>query len=433
MTKRQLISRPALELLDAYDGAQNVFGNIVPNASNIFSTADSRKKFFEAAQFKVDRKKMAPIIEMLLAFLEQPMMDSEMLFSDDLLHRMQLLSNELDQFITEDLDTISIAARSLEKGYRNVEPKILQENEISILNVSLTALQDPDNNSVFEGIKKVVLPPALATSQQEAFSFLTIWGIEMAESIELVLQRYAQLAEEARLLCFIGTPEASSLAELCMYLKTDGWAAIRGNRKLCLCASQLILRGARSENDDLIYAYPTAPVVGRMIAEAFPISQAVASYKCGLLANLKGLAFDVNPEEAHQLGQLGVIAFTCSGGKFFPFGTYTTANAISKDYKDTRYALQRIFDHLKRTLYDFCNHKAGELMTKERILEMKSELEDWLQELVAGEILKKGTLSKCDPGGDGKFFIEIDIEYPDCAEKILCKINIEPPAKPSAT
>lgn len=386
------------DLLDRFDGFEELLGPLADNLEKFAPDAAGKKKRFLNDDYLIEeRKELKERVEAYLNFLKKDDINSH----KDLRNSAQAKLDKNESLINENLDTILQASREMEQTYReldlfykNAAPQ--KAKNLKLINVNSEALVDADSNVVYNAIEKHILDESRSVDQRKAYSMLVIPGLWKSNRPKDIIERYTKLAGTGRLSFLTDFADCDSVSEAIDERDSRRWQGITGSEahhsKLIMFANHVTLRGKHDgvENDEDMRGSVAMAVAGKMYAEK--ISQPIMGEMHGSIAGSQGLAFRTLQDEVTDISELGMNATMNAYDKDMVYDSCTAFDGA--EYPLKRYPVVRTFDYVNRVLRHYLGKVTGQQLDRVKANKVRETVQDFLTQLVDQKIITAGKVSQ---------------------------------------
>ena len=396
----QLSNDQIQDLLDRYDGFEELLAPLADNLNRFGPNAGTKKRrFLQDDDLIEERKELRDRVSAYLSFLESPTVQSHKQVKA--IAQQKLDANE--ELINENLDTILGESREVERTYRELEmffrnaaPQKVQN--LTLLNVNSEALLDADSYLVYNAVEKLIMTEAKSVDQRKAYSMLVIPSLWKSKRPKDIIERFTKMCGDARMSFLTDFADTTSVEDTIGEVESKKWQGFSGpelhHSKLIMLANHIVLRGKHDgmENDEDMRGSVAMAVAGKMYSEK--ISQPIMGEMHGSLSGSQGLAFRTVAEEVTDLSNLGINSTMHAYDKDMVYDSCTAFDGA--EYPLKRYPVVRTFDYVNRVLRHYLGKVTGQQLDRPKANFVRDTINDFLKQLVEQKIISSGAVSYFD-------------------------------------
>jgi Type VI secretion system, TssC, VipB len=405
----------ALDQLDAFDGIVSLVEPFAPDIERVVSERN-KKRFLEDEYAQEER----------LILKEQMLALARMLRKAENANELRALAqdelNQNETVFNKNVNTILEAVRPLERSFRELEIYFQNANaakqkinNLTILPVNQDALLNHESDVVHDKINKLLMNEATNVDQTNAYSMLVIPTLWQAKKPKLLIERYMEMANNAKVCFLTDFEDAASAEEALEWKKSKKWGGEKGlmgsehkNSKLVMFVNHLKLRKAYTEEygeQQDLHGSPAMAVAGKMYRTI--ISQPVAGKQNGEITGIDGFAFEVRLPEVNDFAEVSLNAMMNAYGKNMAYEQCTAFNGEPAELR--RYAIVRVYDYVYRVMRHYLGERTHEALTYREMTQLGSTINEFIQELVKERVLESGEVTYCGFDEVQKDKVNIDI------------------------
>lgn len=411
----QLSAQSIQDTLDLYDGFEEL---LVPLADNLdlFTENSARRKnrFMQDEDLKEERKVLRDQLQAFVdAIGKKDIKDHKQVRAgaQDVLDNNEALINENLSNILEEAREIERTYREIELFFRNAAPTKVKN--LKLLSVHPEVLVDPDSNLLYKAIEKLLTDQSRAVDQKQAYSILAIPNLWRSKQPKNLIERYAKLANEARISFLTDFADCDSVEEALKERTSKRWQGFVGSEafhsKLVMFANHLVLRGVHEgveEEDGELRGSPAMAVAGKMYAEK--ISQPIMGEMNGSISGTNGIAFHTVQDEIADLSEAGLNGMMHAYEKDMVYESCTAFDGA--EYALKRYPVVRTFDYVNRVLRHYLGKVTGQQLDRAKSNLVRETIQDFLHQLSEQKIINKGKVTHFDWNSRVPDRIDVNIE-----------------------
>lgn len=298
----------------------------------------------------------------------------------DMIENCEKKAVHAGETLRRNLSTALEATRELEGAYRSVNlfyknTEAEKLNNVSIINASMDQLQDLDNPVVFETIRDRLTRGYDSMELNDHYSMLLLPGYLGSKA---VVDKWGKMCYDNKV-TLITDYQNSETVEYCLAdfesEKLQGGAAHLAN--VIMCCNYLVGRGKESEvgEEEDVWVAPSVALAGRIYSTT--MSQPAAGKKFGGLNEVSAVRYsNLKRGELAALDKAGLVPMSDDWGKIHAMSAKTLNSSDNLGMQT--YSVVRTFDYITKTLMDFLNRRAFERWDTELKMNLKSQIEGWL-------------------------------------------------------
>lgn len=410
----QLSAQSIQDTLDLYDGFEEL---LMPLADNLdlFAEKGARRKsrFMQDEDLKDERKVLRDRLQAFVdAIGKKNIKDHKQVRANaqDVLDNNEALINENLSNILEEAREIERTYREIELFFRNAAPTKVKN--LKLLSVHPEVLVDPDSNLLYKAIEKLLTDQSRAVDQKQAYSILAIPNLWRSKQPKNLIERYAKLANEARISFLTDFADCDSVEEALKERASKRWQGFVGSEafhsKLVMFANHLVLRGVHEgvEEEGELRGSPAMAVAGKMYAEK--ISQPIMGEMNGSISDTNGIAFHTVADEIADLSEAGLNGMMHAYEKDMVYEFCTAFDGA--EYALKRYPVVRTFDYVNRVLRHYLGKVTGQQLDRAKSNMVRETIQDFLNQLSEQKIINKGKVTHFDWNARVPDRIDVNIE-----------------------
>lgn len=285
--------------------------------------------------------------------------------------------------LKKNLKTALEETRELEVGYRSVN--LFYKNtgkeklkNVSVVNATMDQLQDLETPTVFETIRDSINRGYDSMELDQQYSLLCLPGYLGSRA---VVDKWAEMCHENKVMLLTDYENSESVDYLLQDFEAEKLTGGEGHlANVMMTCNYLVGRGKDEEvgEEEDVYVAPSSALAGLLYnTDQIPVSQPAAGKKFGGLKEVSAVRFpNLKKSELGALDKAGLIPIGDDWGKVLAMSAKTLNTSDNLGMQT--YSVVRTFDYINKTLMDFLNRRAFERWDSELKMNLKSQIEGWL-------------------------------------------------------
>lgn len=388
-------------------GGFKLIAGAIKGSDGLDPDAKARRQIFLTDdKKKADREELKRSLELWSEILAKHDNVAEMI------NTCQVKADNASATLKKNVKKALEATRELETSYRSVN--LFYKNagaeklkNVSIVNASLEQLQDLDNPVVFDTVQSTITRGFDSMELSDHYSMLVLPGYLGSKA---VVDKWGKMCYENKV-SLITDYENSETVEYCLKdfedEKLTGGEAHLAN--VMMACNYLVARGKEDEvgEEEDIYVPPSSALAGLIYSTV--ISQPAAGKKFGGLNEVSAVRYpNLKRSELAALDKAGLIPISDDWGKVLAMSAKTLNTSDNLGMQT--YSVVRTFDFINKTLMDFLNRRAFERWDTELKMNLRSQIEGWLDKNKGpGKLIEDFKVIKLEQDKNQKDRIMLDL------------------------
>lgn len=396
----------SVEQLVKYGGFKLIAG-VIKGSDGLDPDAKARRQIFLTDDKKKgDREALKKSLELWSSVLKEHDNVADMIGS------CQDKADKASETHRKNLKTALDTTRELESAYRSVNLFFKNTGEdklknVSFFNASMDQLQDLDNPVVFASINDAISRGYDSMELNSNYSNLVLPGYLGSRA---VVDKWGEMCYNNKVTLitdFANSETAEYALKDFESEKLTGAEAHLAN--VMMTCNYLIGRGKEDEvgEDEDVYVPPSSALAGLLYTKV--ISQPSAGKKHGGLKEVSAVRYaNLKKSELAAFDKAGLVPMGDDWGKVLAMSAKTLNTSDNLGMQT--YSVVRSFDHIAKVLMDFLNRRAFELWDSELKMDLRSQIEGWLDSMKGpGKLIEDFKLVKLEQDKNQKDRIILDL------------------------